>query len=108
MPILKPKQRLSHFLGDFRDIQTTMTTARCECRDSDRLKHVFTNAIDLSSYEGMMRLGDDDLSKIARNSEKLREAVERIIMGNARIRVDTYDEEDRETERKEFEQRRRD
>lgn len=104
IPVLKPGQRITSFLGHFRDFKIRVSAVSCECLDSDGEKHLSANVVDVSVFEDMGQLGEDDLRKLADNVEKLRGTFERIASGNARIQVDTHDDEDRTRERRRVEE----
>lgn len=99
LDVLKPRQEIRHHLGAYIHLSKHPMSMTSTCEDLFGNIHVFTTNIDVSSLEGLSRLGGDQEMKIANNVEKIALALDRALRFN-RLCVDCYLEADRESERK--------
>jgi hypothetical protein len=97
-PILKPRQRIATFLGQWSAIAPRRTTVKCTCRSEDGTLQEFSNVIDLASYAGISQLGEHPIQKTAYELEQLRKAVEKLATGWSRLEVNIHDADDRAAE----------
>lgn len=62
--------------------------------------------VDLSELKGVERIGEPPLLKIAKNFEKLQSDLHRVATGFQKLQVDVFTQNDRERERKEWQEER--
>lgn len=110
MNVLMPGQEFSAFWTDVRQhldakLQT-LVTARSTCTGASGVKYKREHLIDLSELKGASRLGTPSLLAIARSLEKLQKDVHNLTTGFHRLKVDAFNEADRERERAEWEEHR--
>lgn len=64
------------------------------------------HVIDFSELRGIQRLGEPPLLKITRLMERMENHVARVVNASSSLKVNVYDSEDRELERKRWEEER--
>ncbi|HKL43368.1 MAG TPA: hypothetical protein VJ962_12375 [Clostridia bacterium] len=114
LPIMKdinymaPSQKIQFFLANMVDKKEEnpsqfKITAYYKNKNGNTYKSEFE--IDFNKFKGMSQLGKPDLYKIANNIENLRKDFHKLYSGFKRLKVETYDKQDREDERKRMEER---
>ena len=107
---LAPSQELSSFWTNltehFEEKLGARITANTTCKSLSGREYLRTHAINLSELKGLQRMGEPPLLKMSRSLEKLQDDVHKLTTGWNKLKVHTYDSEDREAERKELEEER--
>lgn len=75
IPTLKPKQRYSSFIGNFRDISQGPSSVVINCCDEDEVIRSYSNTIDISVFEGMSKLGGDKVEKITESLDRISKSI---------------------------------
>lgn len=102
--ILKPGQKINRFISRYENIENRHTNIYCTCRDAEGREHVSNNTINLDALSSYGATGKDNLLRIAEASEKIEQAISRIVLGNKRIGIDQFTSEDRKQEHERREQ----
>jgi len=76
------------------------------CRSATGVSYHREHVIDLSELKGIVRIGEPPMLKIAKSIEKLQENVEHLASGFRKLKVDVFDSDDRDSERKQREEER--
>lgn len=107
---LAPRQELSSYWSDVRDHFdekiSTIISATSTCKSATGIVYTRHHTLDLSELKGIVRIGTPPLLKISRDLEKLQDAVSKIASGWSKPKVHIYTSEDREAERREWEEAR--
>lgn len=104
-PDQKLHSRYTRFTENFDKKIKARITVKVNYKNSANSNMSDTYVIDMSQFEGSGNLGTPHLYSIAQSLKKLQEDVNRISTGFKRVKVDTYTQEDREREEKEWEER---
>lgn len=103
---LAPSHEIRFFLNTIRDdienpesFKITVRYSSEESKKQQRDEYKDTYIIDLSLYEGLSKIGQDDLYKIADNLEKIRKELRKVTGSTSRrLDVDLYTSRDRQKE----------
>ncbi len=74
------------------------------CRSATGASYHREHVIDFSELKGIVRVGEPPMLKIAKSIEKLQGNVEHLASGFRKLKVDVFDSDDRESERKAWEE----
>lgn len=91
---------------EFEDKIATQIRVRSSCRGATGAIYDRQHLLDLSELKGMSRIGEPPLLKIAKSIEALQKDLQRLATGFNKPTVNVVTHEDRERERKEWEERR--
>lgn len=107
---LAPRQEMASYWSDLRqhfdEKLSTIITAMSTCKSATGAVYTRHHTLDLSELKGIVRIGTPPLLKISRDLEKLQDAVSKIASGWSKPKVHVYTTEDREAERREWEEER--
>jgi hypothetical protein len=100
--VLMPRQEFKTFWTDVRQNHAeklnTIVTASTTCQGATGVVYQRQHTIDLSELDGVVRLGTPPLFLIARSLAKIETEVGHLTSGFHRLRVDTYTNNDRQSE----------
>ena len=102
-PNQRIKSQYTAFTEEFNKKIKAIFTVTIKYKSSTNREYSDTYTIDMSQFEGAGDLGTPHLYSIAQSLKKLQEDVHKISTGFKRIKVDSYDSNDRELEQKERE-----
>jgi hypothetical protein len=107
---LAPRQEMRSYWTDVREHLeeklSTIISATSTCKSAMGKVYTRHHTLDLSELKGMIRIGTPPLLKISQDLERLQDAVSKIASGWSKPKVHIYTTEDREAERREWEQAR--
>lgn len=76
------------------------------CQSATGMSYERQHVIDLSELKGIQRIGEPPLQKIAKSVEKLQQDMQHLASGFKKLKVDVYDSDDRDSERRQWEEER--
>lgn len=91
---------------EFEDKVATQIRVRSTCKGATGAVYDRQHLLDLSELKGISRIGEPPLLKIAKSLEALQKDVQHLATGFNKPKVNVFTHEDRERERKEWEERR--
>ena len=91
---------------DFEDKVATQVRIGTTCRGVTGVIYDREHLLNLAELKGVSRIGEPPLLKIAKSLEALQHNLNRVATGFSKAKVDVFDHEDRERERKVWEERR--
>jgi len=107
---LGPGQEFSSFWTNMTDqfekkIEAQLLV-KSTCRSTTGASYERQHIIDFSELKGIQRIGEPPLLKIAKSLEKLQQDVQYLSSGFKKLKIDLYDSDDRDAERKQWEEER--
>lgn len=100
LPVLKPGQQITSFLGTYPEIKGYASNATTVCKDVDGKECQFGNPLSTETFMGQHRLSDPEhLADIAKALGDMKRA-----FSGGRLNANLYTTQDREVEEKEHEE----
>lgn len=91
---------------DFEDKLSTQVRVKSTCRGVTGVVYERQHLIDFSELKGVSRIGEPPLLKMAKSLEALQKDLNSVATGFRRPKIDVFTQEDRQRERKEWEEQR--
>lgn len=91
----------------FEEKLETQIQVTSNCKSAMGRAYTRQHILDLSELKGIERIGEPPRLKMAKYVETLHEEVRRLATGFQKLKIDVFTHEDRERERKEWEEERR-
>lgn len=105
LKVLKAGQKVEHLLGKFDDLPTQIFDFEIKGTDVSGNQVSCSNSIDVSCYYDISKFQDKNMEDFVRLFEKFERNFGHVVSGFSRLKVDTFDREEREQEQKELEER---
>jgi hypothetical protein len=95
-----------NFLENYEKIIDKNIKIQVTYKNANKEKLLEIINLNMSQFKGIQTLGEDPINKIAKSIESIQKDVGTIASGHRHLRVDTYDSEDREKIKAEYEEQR--
>lgn len=105
LKVLKPGQKIEHHVGMFKDFPSRTFKFNVTSKDALGKLVQCSNDVDVNCYYDRIKFNDKGIDDLVGAVQKIESHLNHITTGFRRLKVDAFNAEDREEERKELEER---